>query len=449
MINKMIKLIKTILPLIVAAVVTASCSGDDDKYRDGTIDGVNAARTVVCYMSAQNSLYNYQTADLSEMIEGAQSMPAGNKLVVYVDKADSTFIYVLTRYSGSNPKPVYYYATNQNSADPATLTALLEWTKTNHPGKEYGIVFWSHSDGWLPAVDGTITGSNENELSVNHGGLISSKSFGIDVGQGGNIRTDRKADGKIGDAMNIPDLASAIAASGIRFKYIFFDACLMQGLEVVYDLRNAADYIVASPMFIPGVGAYYTHMVPRALFADDPVKIASTYYSDATDSSLPASMVSNYSVVGLVISVVKTDMLEVLAAATKTALATTSINGAQPDMSGVQVYMAYNSNNFYRPEYFDAGMAMSSILSADAYSAWRAVYDQCVVYKAGTPRFYIYDNSGDGSIALDTANYTGVSMFVPQTKYTTNAPRCIYGDLNLRFQETSWYTATDWSVTGW
>ena len=68
--------------------------------------------------------------------------------------------------------------------------------------------------------------------------------------------------------MDISELAAAIDGSGVRFDYLLFDACFMSSVEALYDLRRAADYIVASPCEVMAHGFPYDTVIP-SLFADD------------------------------------------------------------------------------------------------------------------------------------------------------------------------------------
>ena len=67
--------------------------------------------------------------------------------------------------------------------------------------------------------------------------------------------------------MDVTDLAAALQRAKVHCKYILFDCCLMQNLEVDYALRHVTDYVIASPMSIASPGAYYTHLMQNGLFA--------------------------------------------------------------------------------------------------------------------------------------------------------------------------------------
>ena len=90
------------------------------------------------------------------------------------------------------------------------------------------------------------------------------KAFGVDNGK--NIST--KYGGNNGHQMEIADMANVL--EGKSFDFIFFDACVMQTIEVAYELRHATNYLIASPAEIPAPGANYKTMV-KAMFSKEDV----------------------------------------------------------------------------------------------------------------------------------------------------------------------------------
>jgi hypothetical protein len=73
--------------------------------------------------------------------------------------------------------------------------------------------------------------------------------------------------------MLIPDMASVFSRYP-KFEYILYDACFMQTVEVVYELRAAAKYIIGSPAELPGRGAPYKQLMPALFLHDSEHKIA-------------------------------------------------------------------------------------------------------------------------------------------------------------------------------
>ena len=401
---------------ITTALLFSACSDGDTYPADD-----EPRKTVIIYMSAQNSLSGNATNDLYEISQGAAQLKKGETVVVYIDRNAGTEIYVFDQ-THTQRTPAYTFSSNLDSSDPTTMTRMLDWVKLHYPAPDYGLVLWSHADGWLPPLNTAYTKA-DNEIQP--------LSFGID--DGNNLFGTNK-----GTSLSIENLAEVLEQSGMKFRYLLFDCCLMQCLEVDYELRNVADYIIASPISINVDGAYYTHQLTHGLFSDDPVDIARTYYDDVE------SGISSTYYMGIVVSAVKTEGLDSLATLTRELLADKTLP-MWPDMSNVQAYCGYNSNCLYRPDYFDAGGVMSRLLPEAEYALWLEQLYNCIVYKAGTRSFFAYAYGSYGNFNL-SPDFCGVSMFVPQQKYTANAALCKYGDLNSAWFKTSWAKAIGYPV---
>lgn len=396
-------------------------SCQENEVVPGGTEG-NGKRTVLIYMNARNSLYGNVKADSLELVKGAKNMSADDRLLLYVCKDSLSYLY---RISAGGTKLLLQCGPTQNASNPKQLEMLLKWTGEQFPSQSYGLVLWSHSDGWLPSTNVS---------------RATSRGFGIDVGADGNPWSDRTSDGNLGVQMNITDLAEAVANSGIRPKFIFFDSCLMQGVEAAYDLRNVTDWVIASPAQIPGVGAQYTDMMNEAFFQDplNPQAFTEGYVKQA-------STYSEYGDMGVVLSAVKTEKLENLAAVTKTMIQKYA-GSSEPDMNGVLAYDRYQWQYFYRPEYYDLKQVMLHLITEEAdRQTWTAALEACVLYPAATPYVNFWSNYPSDRLVLTPGKFSAISTFVPQQRYTTNAEACIYGDLNQAFANTEWAKASGWT----
>lgn len=180
-------------------------SCEDDYY--STIQ----KETVIVYMVANNDLSDEAFDDINEMeyfFEGK----AGN-LIVYIDFGVEAprIIKVCPDQSDKIVSGTVITYPHQNSASPTVLRAVIDDVMELYPSESYGLILWSHGTGWLPPAYNTL------------------KSFGLDE----NFE------------MDILDLEEAIPDK--TFEYIIFDACLMESVEVVYQLRYKVPYILASP----------------------------------------------------------------------------------------------------------------------------------------------------------------------------------------------------------
>lgn len=412
------------------------CACHDNAPTDPVEPGsTTARRTVLVYMAAQNGLCNNASADSAEIMNGRHYLANNDRMLFFVDDGQAPRLYRVVR-QWAQPQLVKTWNKDFCSTSPQSLQSVLATVKSEFPATEYGLVMWSHADGWLPATDTQYpTASVSTQLPS-----ARPFSFGIDTGNLPNS-TDQ------GTQMNITDLAQAISNSGIHCKYILFDACLMQNLEVDYALRHVTDYVIAAPISIHSAGAYYTHQLRSGLFAQSPDSIALTYYQDVC---LYADSI--YDNMGIVVSCVQTDQLAPLAAALKQALPHSLLVYHQsPDMSDVLNYQSYDWRYYWRPHNYDARQAINRLVPYEPYrSQVLQALDNAVVAHYATPQVWV----GPGyftfcTIPISSNNFRGVSMFVPQTVYADNAEACRYGNLNELFQQTEWYQACGFDSTQW
>lgn len=422
-----------LFPFYLILFALLSCDKDhqkglDDDFPPSPSD--KGRRTVLMYCAAQNSL-GYQSYsrkscwfnDSLELAAGSQFIPEDDRLLVFVDDAYHPRLYHFS--ANMPPQLVFQWGYDACSTHPGTFKEVLQRVKERFPADEYGLCMWSHADGWIPS-------SNTNYS-------MSTLSFGIDVGSNGYMNTDKTSDGRTqGAQMDIPDMANAIRQSGLHFKYIFFDACLMQCVESGYELRDVTDYIIASPISIHGNGAYYTHMLERALFSNNPCDIAQTYYEDVNSEEL----VEEYDGFGIVISALKTSELPQLAEAVREALKEVDLH-AYPDLSQAHSYHLYHSSFYYRPHYYDMRSALRQLVTAEAFEQVERALSRAIPFCAATHRYYVasfkfFPPEFNNYDAMDCC---GVSMFFPRSEYAKNASQCIFGNHNTTYTRTAWAKA--------
>ena len=235
-----------------------ACSSDDAPKPDP------AHRTVLVYIGAENSLYSYVSDDLDEMIQGAGDIPASDNLLVYVDDRSTPRIYKIGMEKGKGTSSVVKeYSTDLCSSDPAVLRDVCRWVTENYSAASYGLVLWSHANGWLPAQEVRDTRSiitdNNNNTSSNSG-----------------------------PEMEIPALKEVLMEvfGNKGLDFILFDACFMQSVEVAYEFRNVAQWLVATPAEMPGTGSPYDKLI-KSIFASsvDVEGIVNTYYDEYVNDS--------------------------------------------------------------------------------------------------------------------------------------------------------------------
>ena len=390
-------------------LVTVCCDDPEPPVEPTPQTRAEAERTVIVYMAADNSLTNAVRKDTIEMSRGKEMIPEDVNFIIFMDdKQRKPAIFELSAKSGM--KLWKQFDKEVCTTDSLTMLEVLREIEHNFPARHYGITLWSHASGWIP-----------ERMSSRQ------KTFGKDETPG--TTTTKKIE------MEIPVLRDVLAQLP-KFDYIFFDACFMQCIEVAYELKDVANYIVGSPAEIPGPGAPYDKVV-GALCQGDAKGIVRGY-----DSGYP-NWYDNFYYSGVLLSCIDCSKLEELAQLTGEFLTPFYIGRPEPLTTGFQPYCTEDLTKY--TDYYDMRTTMCRLLSGfeEKYAAWMEVYNQAVpLYTLSDTNKWFSFGLCYPSVVSDPSCYGGVSMFVPLVKYNA------YG-WNEDFRKTSWYKAAGWDKTGW
>jgi hypothetical protein len=351
------------------------CDCRQDKEADAL-----PVRTVIVYMVADNNLDYFALKDLNEMEQGWSPSLDGN-LIAYVDRAEGAspphpVVYKIEHDTAAAiASPIKKVYAEHSSVVPDIMRRVLSEIISDYPAQSYGLVLWSHGTGWLPA--GVASGGSKG--GGQGGATVRPQSFGKD-----------------GDEeMSIADLSRALPC---RFDFIIFDACYMGSVEVAYELRSNADYIIASPTEVLSAGYPYEEIVDR-LF-DKPVDYAGVAHRFFQSYSALEGAMQSASV-----SVVKTAELDGLAAAFRTLMSDTA--HLCPVNSGeVQRLSAHDDIPL-----FDLG-SFAAMLSTntDAREEFNKHIHSAVAFKEATEKFLD---------SFTITDFSGLSIFIPDTLTTS------------------------------
>ena len=111
-------------------------------------------RTILVYMAAQNSLDWAAEDDLAEMREGMESVAAGNHLLVYYDAYEGlpSILHFYKDQAGHVCEEVIYEYAEQDASSVTVerMSDVFARAFEACPAESYGLVLWSHGDGWVP-----------------------------------------------------------------------------------------------------------------------------------------------------------------------------------------------------------------------------------------------------------------------------------------------------------
>ncbi len=406
---------KHLFAIITTILLFTACQKDEEAAPYNPVK--NVKHTVLVYMPSENNLSPYAQSDINEMIKGRQLVDDDCDLLIYVDRASKTEMPFIARINNSYEQPVdtlYKYPTDFYSSEPAKFQEVLQRMISFSPkSQDYGLVLWGHANGWILENDGTN---------------VIRRAYGVDNG-------NNEATMQVKEParwLNIPDMAKSFKKVGKHWRFLLFDCCNMQNAEVAYELRDAADYIIASPAEITGEGAPYKELVPDFFIEDTEqmaIKMCADYYAqvDYVGGHLP-------------ISVVKTSQMQALADATREVIAEIAawLQTSNPTQ-GIIYY--YNYDSAYKPErekmMYDMNDMIRAALAAapEKFDAWKKAFTNAVIYAEMSTRWHANSvNFNDFTVAAE--KYGGISMFFPLAKYA-NASH----DYNNDIKKLAWYQA--------
>ena len=182
-------------------------------------------RTVLLYLAANNNLSNEAYDNLNQLEDNIGNID-GNLIIYTKLPGQNAALYQIKNNNGQRQKIKIKDYPIQNSSDANILRQVISEVQQSYPAQSHGLILWSHATGWIPT---NISG-------------IKLKSFGDDGGR----------------KMDIKDLNNAIPN---KLDFIMFDACSMASLEVLYELKDKANYFIASPGEVIANGMPYSKIV--------------------------------------------------------------------------------------------------------------------------------------------------------------------------------------------
>ena len=399
--TKLYLLLSFFLPMVLTA-----CRGGNDPIPEPPVED---RRTVLVYMAADNSLSRFASEDLKEMKEGwAQMNTLGMHLLVYVDTGTSPRLTELEKKGSDVIEKVVKEYEDRNSVGITETQEVFDdvFKSTRYLAGSYGLVYWSHGEGWIPNP------------------LPSTRWIGEDTSNGTHH-------------MNIDGLVSVLETAP-HFDFIMFDACFMQSVEVAYELRQYTDYYIGSPAENPGPGAPYDRIVPYMFQKGAAAKIASEYFAVYNDKYDQGYKISNTNWTGgTAISVLKSSELENLASVTRTALPGATVNGR---MLRNQIFNCDRRSDFYSSSYvgyFDFVEMMETLVEdTSVLNDWKQAFDAALGYWATTPMIY---SAADGMFSMERSH--GVTHYIPSPEENPRAATA--------YRSMAWYSAVGLDKIGW
>jgi len=222
-------------------IYISSNGGSGSVFVDITINPPqqDAEWTVMVYLDADNNLESYGIEDFLEMAEAGSTNDVN--IIVQFDRRPgydtsyddwtTTKRYRVTHNMVPNNANALMDIGEANMGDPQTLINFVNWARSNYPANRYCLILWDHGGGWGKDDGNQVT-----------------KDVCWDDSSGG-------------DALTMYELRTALATTTSNgnnpIDLLGFDACLMQMIEVGYEVKAYCNFMTASEESEPGPGWKY------------------------------------------------------------------------------------------------------------------------------------------------------------------------------------------------
>jgi cysteine peptidase C11 family protein len=267
-----------------------------------------AAWTWMVYMAGDNSLSSAAEEDLEELRRVGSS--ADLNIFVEVDRAGAGGTRRLrVERDGRGEKAMDLGETD--SGAPESVFAFVRWARAQAPADRYALVLWNHGGGWAPeeldrlaAAQGAPlwTPAEARERSGSPlARLLFRRSLETILARPSARERAICSDDGTGHSLDTFELGRLLervrGELGRPLDLLGMDACLMSSLEVAYEARDCARYLVASEDTEPAAGWPY-ETVLQTVAADPAIATSAlaahivTAYRDAHAGAGPGEAIT-------------------------------------------------------------------------------------------------------------------------------------------------------------
>lgn len=240
--------------------------GGGSKYGSSTLDYDIVARNINDMINAYDSIgdkrnivINYKFSPAFSDSAYAHYNIAGDSIVEAGQKSFFDYKGLTYRFAVEKGKDIFESFCDENIYGPVesdyantdSLTNFINWAVANYPAKKYILVIADHGGGYMPHTD---------IPSVTTRDIMNEATFKT--------------------SFSVHSLKSALMNANAHLDVLYFDACLMNSVEYLYELKDQADYIVASTFLVPGVGGNYKALV-KMFGENDDTESALVHYPDS------------------------------------------------------------------------------------------------------------------------------------------------------------------------
>lgn len=234
---------KRLLFIIFIALCVTACYTDDEPT-----PSVNE-QTVLLYLPWSSNLTgNFQTniSDFEEAIK-QNILKSSRVLVLFASSTTEATLFELSYEKGNSKRTTIKDYTNPAFTTTAWITSILNDVKNIAPANRYAMIIGCHGMGWIPVQQDTKTFAARQKYHFEYDGPIQTRFFG---GLTSEYQTE------------ISTLKDGIQGAGMKMEYLLFDDCYMSNIEVAYELKDVAGYLIGCPTEVMAYGMPYAKIAP-------------------------------------------------------------------------------------------------------------------------------------------------------------------------------------------
>lgn len=414
------RLFSTLLPVLLVLLLPlamTSCHDDDDDSETSTVK----SHTLLMYMpwsGDKNALTSYFWGNISDMKSACDKYGTDDvQVVVFICTSGTEgYMFPIGDYKGYNSTALasYQRISSPQLTSSDGIAAILSSMMSMAPARNYAMTIGCHGMGWLPP---TATATVKKAAST----VETFVPYWENAVSGGQI-TRYFGGTSAKYQTSTATLAEAIGLTGVKMDFILFDDCYMSSIEAAYDLRHAANFIIACPTEVMGKGMPYATIGRYLLSTPDYDAVCKGFVSYYSSTSYPLGT----------IGVTDCEQLDSLANIVREINSSNTFDTA--NRSNLQRMDGYTPAIFY-----DYGDYVASLCADSALLArFNAQLNRTIPYKGHTGWFPTMSRCS-GSVYVDEGIW---KVKINAYSGTTTSEPSVSSLVVDSYKATEWYKAT-------
>lgn len=384
------KPIKRLLTILFVSTLLLSCDKEEatpSEYTD---------QTVFVYMPWSNNLTSYFEQNILDIESALLEKASENERVVlfFASTSSTATLTEMHYFKGDLLKTELRTYDVSTFTTAEGITSLINEVKAYAPAASYAMTISSHGMAWVPAEETKAKEASDQKEYWEYEGVPLTRYFG------GTSAAYQ---------INIATFAEGVKATGTVMEYILFDDCYMSNIEAAYDLREVANYLIASPTEVMAYGFPYATIGKYLLGDVNYEAISNGFYDFYSTYTYP------YGTIG-VVDCSEIDSMAVLMRQINKLESTTTANSSVQRMCGYTPTLFFDFGDYVNHNCND------SILLAQ----FNTQLERMMPYRAHTEQYY---SMSSGAVSI--SSYSGITT----SESSTNSKAA-------SLESTAWYIAT-------